>query len=49
MKCDECGAVRPRWMGGHHECMTPTHPYADFFIEPEEIEEWREMFRSLSW
>ena len=29
-ECGDCGAVRPRWMGEHHHCMEPTHPYNDF-------------------
>jgi predicted ATP-dependent serine protease len=37
--CQECGAIKFRWMGEHHECMPLTtidgyeHPYA-FFFEP---------------
>lgn len=35
-KCQECGTERFRWMGGHHKCVLPHHPYADFVYSTEE-------------
>lgn len=40
-KCSKCGAVKARWMGGHHECMPAPpeyHPYIDF-LKPLEFDE----------